>query len=121
MPILNDVEHEVIYPRAEHVLELEPHREEKANVSPGHRENEIHRPVVCHEIRVERTVFRPPQSLAPGESTMLGCLLGDVESCAIRDAWRPSLKIVVLSPAHFDRLANAVVYVPQMADIARDK
>ena len=122
----------------EHILELErrrscheplsdslavPQEQEKTKVRTGHRENEIHDPVVCRDIRVDRTAFRPARSLAPDESIMLGCVHGDEECCAIRDAWRPSLEIVSRSSAHFDRGTeeNPMLYVPSMVDLAEDK
>lgn len=48
-------------------------------------------------------------------TAMLGCVLGDEECCAIRDSWRASIPIVVLSAVEFDALMNGnqVVFTPR--------
>jgi hypothetical protein len=137
MPTLDEVEDEVVDFEVEQIREskrrgsyheplpnsLAVSDEEKTNLGAGHRKNEVHDPVVFPGIRVDSTAFRPARSLAPDESTMLGCALGDEESYAIRDAWLPSLKIVSWSAARYDSATNAnlTVCVPYLANFALDK
>lgn len=54
----------------------------------------------------------PSISQNPGETFMLGCLLGDEECCVIRDTWRTSLPVLVLPAGQFDNLTsqNSMVF-----------
>jgi hypothetical protein len=54
--------------------------------------------------RVPRVVvdrLKTARSLKPGESMMNGCVTGDPEAIAIRDAWRFSFPVRVVSRERF--------------------
>jgi hypothetical protein len=138
MPTLDDLEHAVVRSEVERAPELDGRRsyhdplpkflpgppdEEKTRSRAGRGKIEINHPGMSRKTRVDLTVFRPAPSLAPDESIMLGCVLGDEESCAIRDAWRPTLKIVSWSAARYDceTSADLMVYVSPLAGLARNK
>ena len=63
------------------------------------------------DFHVGRTAFHTPIDRKPDEALMLGCVLGDEECCAIRDSWRLSLPVVVVSSAEFDELVNRNIVI----------
>jgi hypothetical protein len=62
-------------------------------------------------------------SLQPGEEITFGCVLGDEECCAIRDSWRASIPVVVLSPLDFEELVNrnSMAFTPGVAGLKKGK
>jgi hypothetical protein len=68
----------------------------------------------------DREALPPPMSLRLDENVMLGCVLGDLKCCAIRDSWRPSLPIAILAHTESDNPANenSMVFASSLANLA---
>jgi len=53
-----------------------------------------------------RQVMRAAKSLRPGPVMMNACLSGDPEAQAVRDSWRFSHPVRVVSPEEFKRISE---------------
>lgn len=53
-----------------------------------------------------RNQLRAAASLRPGPAMMLGCILGDPDAIAIRDAWKFQEKVLIVSPSEYEDLCQ---------------
>lgn len=60
---------------------------------------------------VAATALRPARSLRPGVSMMEAAAAGQLEACAIRDGWRFSYPVRILSRAEQDRFEREIPVV----------
>jgi hypothetical protein len=88
---------------------------------PEFNQNEYLDKIISGEIHVNTT--NTPLSLRPNEVLMDLCVAGSEEAMAIRDSWRPSFRVTVMTSADLDDLSDRcdVVFTgQQIAGAVRD-